>query len=287
MVAVLVVLSLTGCSDFFTMNLFDGMDKAPVPSKEDLNADKAAEDPDGYLDSIGDSLESGSLVDAILEEEGSGSTELKETALGGLQTIIDSTDSTPVQKEEAALSFTEVVLKTKVVGGDESGAGSVSVNDMVNNIEIPDISGETEVDPATVVTGIFKDSNGDPLSTEDITAVIETITSAESAMDAFAGQLVDDGQGGYTLPEGSETNLGEVSQQALIILAVSSAAADDEGDGDNSDEIAELVAYIENPDPNNEPVGITNLQTEIDDPASSLNKILSASGYLDLLGGTN
>jgi hypothetical protein len=108
LIFIMILFVFTGCKEFYTFNLFNGLDLVIMPSKEDLEANPTDESID-YLEELIDS-------DSFLEE-----IEANPEDLTGIQEYLEEVYTDPEESEENQTSAAVMAaeLELSVTGGAE------------------------------------------------------------------------------------------------------------------------------------------------------------------------
>jgi hypothetical protein len=142
LIAFLFVFS--GCPEFYTFNLFDGLDYVKLPSPEDLS-EKSTDEGLDYLD---ESISSDSFIDKIAEDP-----EAQGVVTDYLQGIIDDPDATEDQKVQAAVLAADFQLG--VNGSNELIENVFNIMTSMQDLQSGTGSGEDQATLQGVLTGIM------------------------------------------------------------------------------------------------------------------------------------
>ncbi|MDC7224132.1 MAG: hypothetical protein PQJ60_10360 [Spirochaetales bacterium] len=159
-------LTFLSCESLFTTNIFATMDELDI---SDMSTEEQAvallDDTDSALDSLTDEE-----VDELLDD---------------LEDLYTDTSEDDATRQQAAAAAAEVELA-------QSGADDTinNLSDLANDL----VSDELTVDdPGDILTAIFSDENGDPLTEAEISEQLDAMLEAVVALEAYGDVLGDDG----------------------------------------------------------------------------------------------
>lgn len=258
--ALAVAITITGCSNLLTGNMFSNFDGPP--SASDLTSrygdnDVPTDDADDFVNAVDDAAGSRRFFDDLSDSD---RDELAET----LRSVYDSDDEDldPETRQRAAVLAADVTLR-----GTDSGE---TINNVANVLTSSE-GADSFSDPAVLMDQIIPDSaKDDPVA---IKRILDDMVTAADAYDALGSSLTDeDGDGTIdNAPDG--VNMTEVAQKAAVAMIVRNIVEQDE---EGSEGLAGRIAagtvgdasYVD-------PLGAENSD------GGALNNILAAGG----LGG--
>lgn len=94
LILLVMLFVFSGCEEFYTFNLFEGLDYVKMPSAEDLN-EKSTDEGLDYLDT---SISSDSFIDEIADDP-----EAQEAVVSYLESIYTDPDETEDHQVSAAV----------------------------------------------------------------------------------------------------------------------------------------------------------------------------------------
>jgi hypothetical protein len=254
-------LSIAGCANLFTGNMFANFDGPPSASDlagryADADGNVSSSDADSFVGDVEDAAGSSRFFDDLSDND-------RTTLTGSLKSVYDN-DSGEVDdatRQRAAVLAADVTLR-----GADSGETINNVANVLTSAE----GADSFSSPQDLMDQIIPDSaKDDPVA---IKKILDDMVAAADAYDALGGSLTDDDGDGEidNAPEG--TNMAEVAQKAAVAMVVRNLAGQDSGDKDLAQRIAdndfEGTTF-------SDPLGGENSD------GSALNNILKAGG----LGG--
>lgn len=255
LIVLFAAFSLTGCLDLLTMNAFGDMD-APPPVDEAQLVEMTDEE---VIEEITTQSESQDFYDDLATNP-----EKKQTVVDQLAEVYDpaNEESTPEEKQQAALLVADVELKT--TGGAQVAEDTIMVVGTLAESFASDDPDAPEPDVDQIISDTITTAFGsmtDETGAFDDAKFDETIAAFQAAADAyeaFANSLTDtDGDGSVDAPE--DTNIASVAQDAVIALAIDVATSTPENtetlraiaSGDETaDTEALMTSIVESLDPN-------------------------------------
>ncbi len=250
---VFLVFSLSSCSNLFTTNYFTRFDGPPSASDISYNPD----DPKGYLDDLGEAMDSSRFFDDLNESD-------RDTLTNNLEDIYTDPSADPETVQEAALLAAELQLN-----GTSAGT---TVNNVVD-IFVSDSSGSAFEDPGVLLEGIIPESAAGDAGA--IASILEDLVTAGNAYEAY----------GNSVSGGSDVS-GEVAQNAAVAILVSTIVSSGSG-GSTEDNIDALAAAIAGGSGSTNAIfesggsfnGAGDAMTDAAAEGSALDSILSSSGF--------
>ncbi|MFW5827108.1 MAG: hypothetical protein ACOCU4_03405, partial [Alkalispirochaeta sp.] len=208
-----VTITITGCSNLLTGNMFSNFDGPP--SASDLTSRYGddgvpAGDADDFVDAVDDAGGSRRFFDDLSDSD-------REELAGSLKSVYDNEDVDAETRQRAAVLAADVTLR-----GADSGE---TINNVANVLTSSD-GADSFSDPAALMDQIIPDSaKDDPAA---IQKILDDMVAAADAYDALGSSLTDeDGDGTVDGPEG--TNMTEVAQKAAVAMVVRNIVEQDEG----------------------------------------------------------
>lgn len=255
--ALVATITITGCSNLFTGNMFSNFDGPP--SASDLTSrygddDVPTDEADDFVNAVDDAAGSRRFFDDLSDSD-------RDELAGSLRTVYDNEDVDDDTRQRAAVLAADVTLR---------GADSGETINNVANVLTSSEGADSFSDPAQLMDQIIPESaKDDPVA---IQRILDDMVAAADAYDALGGTLTDaDGDGTVDAPDG--VNMTEVAQKAAVAMVVRNIVEQDEaGSGDLADRIAAGTVGDTTYD---DPLGAENAD------GGALNNIIEAGG----LGG--
>ena len=245
---------LTSCEEMFTTNLFAELDKLDLSNmSSEEKAVAVLDDTEGALEDLSDS-EVQDLLDDLSD--------------------LYSNSSSDNTKMQAAAAYSEVVLA-------ESGANETlaNLNDLANDA-LDDPSAFDE--PGDILSNLFSDGNGNPLSASEVEDQLSAMLSSYSALTVYGAVLGDGG----TPPAG--VNPDELALTAMVVGLVNYINVNDgKPDATSISDLADAIVgndYSTLPMPT-----ITQMSTDMDtvfgsDLANTIEGSGTVTSLLDMMG---
>ncbi|MEX2445489.1 MAG: hypothetical protein WD492_17955 [Alkalispirochaeta sp.] len=261
--AMSVIVSITGCSNLLTGNMFSNFDGPPSASDltsrfGDDNGNVSTEDANDFVNELDDAAGSSRFFDDLSDGD-------RTDLASSLESVYlnDGADGPDTEtRQRAAVLAADVTLR-----GADSGE---TINNVANVLTSSD-GPESFSDPAQLMDQIIP--AGARNDSKAIQRILDDMVTAAGAYDALGASLKDeDDDGAVDGPEG--TNMAEVAQKAAVAMVVRNIV---EQDSEGSKDLAERIAFgtvgdISYDDP---------LSSEQDKDGGAFNNILTAGG----LGG--
>lgn len=204
--AAVLVVSLSGCSNLFTGNLFSGLDGPP--SAGDITGRYVAADGSVPTDVAGDfvgDVEEAAESSRFFDDLSAGD---RDDLSAALKDVYDNGAVDAETRQKAAILSGEVTLRDTPAG------------DTINNVaDVLTSSGGADSfeNPETLLDQIIPaDAKGDPAAVQ---AILDDMVSAADAYNSLGGNLTDtDGDGSVDGPDGA--NMAETAQRAAVSMIV-------------------------------------------------------------------
>jgi hypothetical protein len=264
-ILLLVLVSFFGCAEFYTFNLFDGLDPVIVRDVNDMSSEEA-------LDYLGDNLGSNSFIEALV-----GNEEDLAAVNQVLEDIYTDGDQSDAAVQEAAVLAADLQLET-------SGASEVIDNIFAASNEISALnSGESTDDSAStqeILKAIIPESVQSP---EDMQALLDGFFAANKAYEALGASVGTDGAG---VVDGTGVDGGTAMNAIItsVITQMADSMVDGATEAERQENAGAVFFAIVNGD---EPSTISNYNESgdiPDDPLAGYASDISAAAGLDLTG---
>lgn len=224
--AVPVLLVMSGCSNLFTGNMFTNFDGPPSASDlasryTDDEGRVSGEDADNFVNDVDDAAGSSRFFDDLSDTD-------RTNLTGSLKSVYDNPNVDEETRQRAAVLAADVTLR-----GADSGETINNVADVLTSSE----GADSFSDPGQLLDQIIPDSAKD--DPEAIQKILDDMVAAADAYDALGDALKDeDGDGTIdNTPDG--TNMTEVAQKAAVAMVVRNIV---DQDADGSGDLAERIA---------------------------------------------
>lgn len=251
----LCVFLFIGCEEFFTFNIFTGLDSVTIPDYKDMNTDE-------LIDSLKEDINSDRFIEEISKDKNKDKKEEVEDCLKDVYTDPQAQEEDII---DTAVLYGEFEIKT--TGGELLVDNAVNVVVNEDSINIDELDSDNADD---LIRDIVEGSvDEDVLSNkEDFTDMINGFREADHAYDTLADTVDDQSQL-------EDTNRGEIAMNALMastVTEVYTAILADNG-GDEDAAIQELYDFINDSDAQ------LDIQTQINDPIEgNVDELLGYAG---------
>ncbi len=259
--AVSVLLSISGCSNLFTGNLFSSFDGPPSASDlagryADEEGRVSRDDADDFVNDVDDAAGSSRFFGGLSEAD---RAELTDS----LNSVYQNPEVDEKTRQRAAVLAADVTLR-----GADSGDTINNVADVLTSSEGTDDFS----DPGQLLDQIIPDNAKD--DPEAIQKILDDMVTAADAYDALGTSLRDeDDDGTLDGPEG--TNMAEVAQKAAVAMVVRNIVEQDKlQNGDDSTILRDGISSGNFDDTSYE----DPLSSEQDKDGDSFDNLLNAGG---------
>jgi len=202
-IILLILVAFFGCEEFFTFNLFAGMDPVIIKNVNEMSTTEG-------LDYLGEEIYNESFITALIEDPNA----LSEVT--GYLTNVYESSSEPVEVQEAAILAADLQLNT--TGGSDMVGNIWGAIEAVTTMNSggPSDSGSMEA----VVAGIIPDSVE---TVEDMQALLEGFFAADAAYTALSDSV---GTDGATTAPGVSVSGGTVMNAVVTTMIVEMVNSD-------------------------------------------------------------